>query len=259
MDAAAFFGVGLGGGTFFPGDVLVDVLEALAGLSFGLGREETFGLAATLGFAAAGLAFTGALAFAAAFGFATVFGLAGALVAALDVFVSLALEAGLALGFAAAGFFFAGTEFTDGFGADDLAGGSLKEPLTLTSFPAATSFLDWVKRSFLKLGGSCLCFSSINLAIAYWLEPVFSFSEFGFEAAMVITRVSYDVFKHEIQAAKLIHLFYSSSASSCYGNDPSRVLSKFCVGISAFSSNRRASIGLYAANTQAKSIKQYAL
>ncbi|KAF7804673.1 uncharacterized protein G2W53_043784 [Senna tora] len=176
LGAAAFFGVGLGGGAFFPGDVLVDVLEAFAGLSFGLGRAETFGLAAALGFAAAGLAFTGAFAFVAAFGFAAAlgfglatalgFGLAGALVAALIVFVSLALDAGLALGLAAAGFFFAGAELTDGFGADDLAGGSLKELLTLTSFPAATSFLDWVKRSFLKLDGSCLCFSSINLAIA---------------------------------------------------------------------------------------------
>jgi hypothetical protein len=178
--AGAFFAAGLGGGAFLPGEVLVDVLEALAGFSFGFGFAAGFALAgAGFGFAT-GFAFVGAafgfgaaaLGFAAAFGFGFGFGLAAALGftgalpfagALVVVFTSLVFGfEGLAFGFGfAAGFFFS-TADAAGFGA-----GSLNDPFTFTSFPPATSFFKWKSKSFLKFGGSCFCFSSMNLAIAY--------------------------------------------------------------------------------------------
>ena len=138
---------------FFPGDVLDEVLKALAGLSLALGFAGV-----VLGFAAAVLALAGAafgFALAVAFGLAAAaFGLGFGLAAALDFagdltvdlvdLVSLALgAAGLDLAFglaAVAGFFLAGEAAAGLAGADDLADGSLKDPLTLTILPAATSF-----------------------------------------------------------------------------------------------------------------------
>lgn len=49
--------------------------------------------------------------------------------------------------------------------------------MTLTSLPATTSFFNCVNKTFLKFDGRFFCFSSMNLVIAYWLEPVFSFNE----------------------------------------------------------------------------------
>ncbi|GER26508.1 myo-inositol oxygenase 1, partial [Striga asiatica] len=68
-------------------------------------------------------------------------------------------------------FFFAGE--------DGLAGravGSLKELFTFTSLSLATSFFSWRSRTFLKLAGRFFCLSSMNFAMAGWLEPVRSFS-----------------------------------------------------------------------------------
>ena len=190
--AGAFFNVTLVVTAFFPGDVLDEVLRALTGLSLAFGFAGV-----ALGFAAAVLALAGAafgfalaVAFglaAAAFGLGFGLGLASALDFAGDLavdlvdLVSLALgAAGLDLAFglaaAVAGFFLAGEAAAGLAGADDLADGSLKDPLTLTILPAVTSFFKWNNRSFLKFDGSCLCFSSRNLVIAYWLEPVFSFN-----------------------------------------------------------------------------------
>jgi hypothetical protein len=180
LAAGAFFTTGLGAGAFFPGEVLVDVLEALAGFSFGFGFAAGFALAgAGFGFAA-GLALTGAafgfgeaalgfaagfgfgFGFAAAFGFTCAFPLAGALVV---VFTSLVFGfEGLAFGF---GFGFAAGFFFSTAGAAAFEAGSLNEPFTFTSFPPATSFFKWKSKSFLKFGGSCFCFSSMNFAIAY--------------------------------------------------------------------------------------------
>lgn len=137
LGAAAFFGAGLGAAALLPGDVLVEVLEALAGFSLGLGLglDAAFDLVAAVAFG-----FTVATGFvlvvvvlaleAAAFGLAAVlafvleaaFDFAGALEAA---FVSFGLEAGLALGFVAAGFFLAGADAAGTAGLEDLADGSL--------------------------------------------------------------------------------------------------------------------------------------
>ena len=76
---------------FFPGDVLVEVLEALAGLSLALGLAG-----AALGFATEVLALAGAafgFALAVTFGLAAAaFGLAFGLAAALDFAGDLAVD-----------------------------------------------------------------------------------------------------------------------------------------------------------------------
>ena len=190
--AAAFFTAGFGAAALFPGDVLVEVLETFAA-GFGAAFFFAAGLEAAFGFAGVTFGFTVAtgfvLAAAAAFGFAAAFGLGfaaaglalvfGLGLAAADLGLAAALGAafGFGLGLAdVAAFFLAGAA---GFflGAEEVAEGILNEPLTFPSFPAATSFFKWKRRSFLKFGGRFFCFSSMNFVIAYWLEPFFSFSD----------------------------------------------------------------------------------
>lgn len=128
----------LGFFTFFAALTTLFPREVLADTFTGL--EVAFALLADEG-----------LGLGTALGLATTFGLAEGLDAALTV------------GFG--GFSVAGAGFL---------GGSLKEFLTLTSLPAATDFFKLFSKSFLKVGGKCLCFSSMNLVMAYWLEPVLS-------------------------------------------------------------------------------------
>ncbi|GER55228.1 fimbrial type-4 assembly transmembrane protein [Striga asiatica] len=54
--------------------------------------------------------------------------------------------------------------------------GSLKELFTFTSLSLDTSFFSSRSRTFLKLAGRFFCLSSMNFAMAGWLEPVRSFS-----------------------------------------------------------------------------------
>lgn len=136
-EAATFFGAGLEAGAFFP----VDVLAAFAG---GFGFAAAFGLAAAaLGLAAAGLGFAATvLVLEAAFGLAAAlaFGFGFAAGLAFET-LAVAVALGLGLDFAATGFFFDGEDEVTDEGL--VAGESLKEPLTLASFPEATFFFKW--------------------------------------------------------------------------------------------------------------------
>ncbi|GER38761.1 glyceraldehyde-3-phosphate dehydrogenase C2 [Striga asiatica] len=99
---------------------------------------------------------------------------------------ALAFAAGLALGFAfglgletAAFFSLAPTAFSAETETNFLfffAAGSLKELFTFTSLSLATSFFSWRRRTFRKLAGRFFCLSSMNFAMAGWLETVWSFS-----------------------------------------------------------------------------------
>ena len=128
------FGAFFAGAAFFPGVVLVEVLATLA-----------FGLAVTFGF---GFGFA-AMAFV-AFGFG--FGLG---------FVATFFVFGAATTFFVFGF--TGAAATGAFltRAERVGGDSLKEFLTLTSFPEATSFFKWKSKSLRKFVGNCLWWREI--------------------------------------------------------------------------------------------------
>ena len=103
--------------------------------------------------------------------------------AASGFLVRLALGTGAAFAMAASlGFLAASAAFLEGLGAGLAlsflpASDSLYEALTLVSFPLEAEFFSWSARVFLKLDGStALCLSSMYLAIAYGLDPLFSFS-----------------------------------------------------------------------------------
>ena len=70
---------------------------------------------------------------------------------------------------------------------------------TIKSLSAATSFFKLKSKSFLKLWGNCLCFSSISFVIAYWLEPTLSFED-TIASVIICTKEKKKKFKIKIDS-----------------------------------------------------------
>lgn len=153
---------------FFPIVCLADVLTTFVGLTLDFSFITNLGLLTTLVFPKVYLVLTTTF-----FGLAVItldieatFGLITTLAFGLATsfeFLSFTFEVGFVFGMATRGFFTT-TE-------------SLNELLTLTDLLEVIFFFKLWSYNFLNFEGSCLYFSLINFAIAYWLEPFASFSD----------------------------------------------------------------------------------